>query len=145
MNNVTQRSRAAGRRDMLLAGAALLAGVMVGCRDSSAPTPAPGLTLCAVPLTVSVTSGATPVYRWAPPCGATYLEVTSSNRQQVFWIVRGDTGKFGPGVQHGVAPPAFTTRFGPIPLTVGASYLVRVGIMVDEDSFFTFGEGSFTY
>jgi hypothetical protein len=130
---------------VLLTVSAFIALVMLACRDSSAPAPAPGLTLCAVPLTVSVTSGTTPVYRWTPPCGATYLEVTSPDRQHVFWIVRGDTGKFGPGVQYGVAPSAFTTRFGPLPLTVGASYLVRIGIMVDEDSFFTFGEGSFTY
>ncbi|MEP7382034.1 MAG: hypothetical protein ABI910_10130 [Gemmatimonadota bacterium] len=59
--------------------------------------------------------------------------------------MRGDTGKFGPMVRHGIAPPAFTSRFGPFPLTDGETYLVRIGIMVDEDFFFTFGEGPFTY
>lgn len=137
-----------GARRSFVASAGLLglcaALGAAACRDASAPRPT-GLTLCAVPLDVQVTPGAVPTYRWTPPCGATYLEVTSPNRQQVFWIVRGDTGKFGPGVRHGIAPPAFATRFGPIPLTPGAQYLVRIGIMVDEDSFFTFGEGSFTY
>ncbi len=127
----------------LLLGLCAVLGA-AACKESSAPPPT-GLTLCAVPLDVQVTTGSVPTYRWTPPCGATYLEVTSPNRQQVFWIVRGDTGKFGPGVRHGIAPPAFSTRFGPLPLTPGSQYLVRIGIMVDEDSFFTWGEGSFTY
>lgn len=137
-----------GARRSPVSSAGVLAAIAVlgavACKDSSAPPPT-GLTLCAVPLDVQVTTGTVPTYRWTPPCGATYLEVTSLNRQQVFWIVRGDTGKFGPGVRHGIAPPAFTTRYGPLPLTPGDQYLVRIGIMVDEDSFFTWGEGSFTY
>lgn len=138
-----RRSRRLRAAPAALLGLCFVLGA-AGCKDASAPHPA-GLTLCAVPLDVQVTTGTVPTYRWTPPCGATYLEVTSSNRQQVFWIVRGDTGKFGPGVRHGIAPPAFTTRFGPLPLTPGDQYLVRIGIMVDEDSFFTWGEGSFTY
>jgi len=114
-----------------------------GCRDGTA-SPV-GLTLCAVPLTVTVTPGSVPVYRWTPACGATYLEVTTPNRQQVFWVVQGDTGKFGPGVRYGVVPPAYSSRLGPLPLTRGATYLVRVGIMIEEDSFATLGEGSFVY
>lgn len=129
----------------MAAAAMLCASISVSaCRDTADPPPV-GLTLCAVPLAVQVTSGAQPTFRWTPPCGATYLEVTSPNRQQVFWIVRGDTGKIAPGVRYGIAPPAFASRFGPLPLTTGAQYLVRIGIMVDEDSFFTFGEESFTY
>lgn len=122
-------------------GAALLAAA--ACRD---PAAAPnGLTLCAVPLTITVTSGATPVFRWNPRCGATYLEVTTPNRQQVFWVVQGDTGKFAPGVRLGEVPPAFTSRLGPLPLTRGVIYLVRVGIIIEGDSFATLGEGSFVY
>lgn len=140
---MTARGRR-GRALLAIAGGLCATMAVAGCRDSSAPAPT-GLTLCAVPLDVQVTPGVVPTYRWTPPCGATYLEVTSPNRQQVFWIVRGDTGKFGPGVRYGIAPPAYTSRFGPLPLSSGAQYLVRIGIMVDEDSFFTFGEGSFTY
>jgi hypothetical protein len=125
------------------AGVAALLLLTAACRDSV--TPPSGLTLCAVPLTVTVTPDATPVFRWSPPCGATYLEVTTPNRQQVFWIVQGDTGKVAPGVRYGVAPPAYSSRLGPLPLTRGTSYLVRVGIMIEEDSFATLGEGAFVY
>lgn len=131
------------RRCRLARRAALLA-LVAGCSEGTTPPPA-GLTLCAVPLTVTVAAGDTPTFRWSPPCGATYLEVTTPNRQQVVWIVQGDTGKVAPGVRYGVAPPAYTSRLGPLPLVRGSAYLVRVGIMIDEDSFATFGEGAFVY
>ncbi|MGQ0765651.1 MAG: hypothetical protein ACT4OZ_08295 [Gemmatimonadota bacterium] len=127
----------------MLRFAALL--LLPGCSDNRPSEPPAPLVLCVVPLTVSVTGSAAPVYRWAPPCGATYLEVTNPDRSQVLWIVQGDSGKIAPGVTYGVAPPAYTSRFGPLPLERGRSYMVRVGIMIEEDSFAIFGEREFTY
>jgi hypothetical protein len=101
--------------------------------------------LCVVPLAVTVSDASAPAYRWAPACGATYLEVTSADRAAVLWIVRGDSGKIGPGIRYGEPPPGYTSRFGPLPLVRGTTYLVRVGIMIEEDSFAIFGEREFVY
>ena len=141
----THRPHAVIARSRQLCRGGIAVSLLASSSCGRPSEPPSGLTLCAVPLTVTVLGGETPTYRWAPRCGATYLEVTTENRQQVFWVVQGDTGKFGPGVRHGVAPPAFTSRLGPLPLARGGTYLVRVGIMVDENSFFTFGEGAFVY
>lgn len=85
-----------------------------------------------------------PRFSWTPACGATYLEVTTPDRAQVFWAVQGDTGKVAPGVTYGVDPPAYRSTFGPFPLVPGSAYVVRVGIMVEEASFAIFGEQAFT-
>lgn len=126
---------------------AFAAGLLVlqSCGGATAPDPPGPLVLCVVPLTVTVSGANAPTYRWAPACGATYLEVTSPDRSQVLWIVRGDSGKIGPGVQYGQAPAGYTSRFGPLPLVRGTTYLVRVGIMIEEDSFAVFGEREFVY
>lgn len=88
-----------------------------------------------------VTGG--PRFTWTPRCGATYLEVTTANRQQVMWSVQGDTGRVAPGVVYGVVPPTYRSTFGPLALVRGMTYQVRVGIMVDENSFAIFGEHTF--
>jgi hypothetical protein len=103
----------------------------------------PGLVICHQAMAVQVDLSRGPRFTWTPSCGATYLEVTTADRQQVMWIVQGDTGKVAPGVTYGVAPPAYESRFGPVPLVAGATYAIRVGIMVDENSFVIFGEQSF--
>ncbi|MCC6317976.1 MAG: hypothetical protein IT361_09820 [Gemmatimonadaceae bacterium] len=100
--------------------------------------------ICHQPLAVAVDVGRGPRFTWSPTCGATYLEVTTNDRRQVHWIVQGDTGKIAPDVTYGVAPPAYRSAFGPIALDAGAAYLVRVGVMVDENSFVIFGERAFT-
>ena len=128
-------------------GAGLLGifvGVGVACAKESTSAPiVPGLVICHQPMTVQVDVARGPRFAWTPSCGATYLEVTQSDQQQVMWIVRGDTGKVAPGVTYGVAPPAYESRLGPAPLVPGASYIIRVGIMVDENSFAIFGEQAF--
>lgn len=58
--------------------------------------------------------------------------------------MQGDTGRVAPGVTYGVAPGGYESRLGPFPLEPGRSYAVRVGVMVEEDSFFIMGEGVFT-
>lgn len=125
---------------------ALLAIAFGACRESAGvEREVRPLTLCIPPLTViteATSSG--PRFSWSPRCGATYIEVTSPDYQQVFWIVQGDTGKVAPGVTYGVNPPAYESRFGPHPLVPGTPYTVRVGAMVEENSFFIMGEGSFT-
>lgn len=130
---------------MSLRGALLLAvAVALACSgDATDPPVAPGLVICHQPMTVQVDPSRGPRFSWTPGCGATYLEVTTADRTQVMWIVRGDTGKVAPGVTYGVAPPAYESRFGPVPLVPGRSYAARVGIMVDENSFVIFGEQDF--
>ena len=92
-------------------------------------------------VTADVSRG--PQFRWTPACGATYMEVTSADKQQVLWAVRVDTGKIAPGVIYGSSPPASELLFGPLPLVAGTAYLARVGIRVQENSFAIFGEGAF--
>lgn len=124
----------------------LIAFLVASCRDSTAVVKVEEpLTLCIPPLTVTVEeTSSEPRLSWSPRCGATYLEVTSPDYQEVFWIVQGDSGKIAPGVRYGVNPPAYTSRFGPTPLLRGTQYTVRVGVMVEEDSYFVVGEGTFT-
>lgn len=88
---------------------------------------------------------APPAFTWSPRCGATYLEVVTEDRLRAVWIVRADTGKAAPGVRYGSAPVSFLTLLGPDALERGRSYVVRVGVTVDEDSFFIFGEGTFRF
>lgn len=122
----------------------MLGGVAVACSGESAAAPiVPGLVICHQPMTVQVDVARGPRFAWTPGCGATYLEVTRADQPEVMWVVRGDTGKVAPGVTYGVAPPAYESRLGPLPLVPGVSYLIRVGIMVDEDSFAIFGEQGF--
>ena len=105
------------------------------------------LVICYQPLVVTTELTAPGGRRisWSPSCGATYLEVTSADHRQVFWSVQGDTGRMAPGVTYGSAPGTYSSRFGPYPLEVGKSYAARVGVMVDEDSFYIFGEGVFVH
>lgn len=128
------------RRPFLLA----LVLTSVACGSPSEPA-RPGLVLCEPPVVVTTTATAQgPRFSWSPACGATYLEVTSLDHQQVYWIVQGDTGKIGPGVTYGVEPPAYGSRLGPNALEVGGRYAIRLGLMVEEESFFIVGEGAFT-
>jgi hypothetical protein len=98
-----------------------------------------------VPLAVAVVgrAGVGPEYRWSPGCAATYLEVATPDRRQVMWMLRGDPARVGPGVRYGVVPSGMVSDYGPDPLIGGARYLVRVGIMIDENSFAIFGEREF--
>jgi len=95
---------------------ALAADAAACAGPTSGPTPRPGLILCHEPLTVAVDVSRGPRFTWSPGCGATYMEVTSPDRQQVYWVVQGDTGKIAPGVVYGAAPPAYESRLGPFPL-----------------------------
>ena len=115
------------------------------CADVTPPPVAKprSLVTCVPPLDVRVDPLVGPRIAWSPSCGATYLEVSSPDNLETFWIVRGDTGKIAPGVTYGVAPPDYTSRFGPLPLVAGQWYSVRVGVMVDEDSYALVGEGVF--
>jgi hypothetical protein len=122
---------------------ALLAAL--ACGGPTVAPPEQPLVLCVVPLNVVVSGSTAPEYRWSPGCGATYLEVTTLDRQGVMWIVQGDPARVGPGVRYGVAAEGFASTYGPSPLTRGERYVVRVGIMIDENSFAIFGEREFTY
>lgn len=136
-----RKPRGGARLSALAAGLLLLQS----CGGATAPDSPARLVLCVVPLAVTVNGANAPTYRWEPACGATYLEVTSPDRSQVLWIVRGDSGKIAPGIQYGLPPAGYTSRFGPLPLVRGTTYLVRVGIMIEEDSFAIFGERAFVY
>lgn len=117
----------------------------VACGDAMPPEPARprSLVTCVPSLDVRVDTQGGPRISWSPACGATYLEVSSPDNLETYWIIRGDTGKIAPGVTYGVTPPDYNSRFGPVPLAVGQWYAVRVGVMVDEDSYALVGEGVF--
>lgn len=117
----------------------------IACAEATPPVPArsPALVTCLPPLDVKVDTAGGPRISWSPACGATYLEVSSPDNLETFWIIRGDTGKIAPGVTYGVAPPDYASRFGPRALAAGEWYTVRVGVMVDEDSYALVGEGRF--
>jgi hypothetical protein len=83
-------------------------------------------------------------FAWLPRCGATYLEVTSPDRQTVYWIVQADTGRFPPPVRFGITPEGMRSAFGPEPLLQGQAYLIRLGLIIDENSFAVIGEQTFT-
>lgn len=138
---MSSRHRRAGRGLLALVGSLLV----ITCGDAAGPVARvpDRLVTCTPPITVTVDAGAVPRIGWSPTCGATYLEVTSPDHQQVYWIIQGDTGKIAPGVLYGVDPPDYTSRFGPLPLERGAWYVVRVGVMVDENSYAEIGEGLF--
>ncbi len=122
--------------------------VSVACEGATAPPRAqsPRLVTCVAPvvlLTERIGAGGEPRFNWSPPCGATYLEVSTPDHQTSFWIIQGDTGKIAPGVTYGVAPPDYSARYGPLPLVSGARYVVRLGVMIDENSYAVVGEGAF--
>ncbi|MFN8571302.1 MAG: hypothetical protein U0132_04540 [Gemmatimonadaceae bacterium] len=118
--------------------------LLLACTDSAAPTPKL-LVLCSSQVQLTVGKRLPPTFAWTPACGATYLEVTSPDRGTVYWIVKADTGRFPPPVRYGVTPPGMVLDFGPMPLTNGQMYLVRLGLIVDENSFATIGEQLFAY
>ena len=118
---------------------------VIACGEATTPAPAHPrpLVTCTAPLNVQVDSRAGPRITWSPACGATYLEVSSLDNRQTFWIIRGDTGKMASGVTYGVNPPDYAARVGPLPLEPGQWYGVRLGVMVDEESYALVGEGVF--
>lgn len=123
----------------------LLTLSVAACGEATQPAPAhpKPLVTCTAPLDVQVDPRAGPRITWSPSCGATYLEVSSLDNRQTFWIIRGDTGKIASGVTYGVNPPDYAPRIGPLPLEPGQWYGVRLGIMVDEESYALVGEGVF--
>lgn len=129
---------------LLLRACAGAVGVATLATCDSPDAPSNFLILCSSAVTISVSQRASPAFSWTPRCGATYLEVTSANRQVVYWIVKADTGRFPPPVSFGIAPPGMLTVFGPQPLPSGSPYLVRLGLLVDENSFVVIGEQPFT-
>lgn len=131
------------RRQLALAVAVCLFGVLACTSASSPEIVKRPLVLCGVQVAVSVTGGTTPTFSWTPGCGATYFEVVTADGREVTWIVQGDTGKIASGVLYGVAPAAYASRYGPVPLRVGTPYRARVGTMIDEDSFAVWGDGLF--
>ncbi|MEP7347637.1 MAG: hypothetical protein ABI877_20370 [Gemmatimonadaceae bacterium] len=87
----------------VLAGAALLS-----CASTVDP---PGsLVPCSSPVALSVGKSLPLSFAWSPRCGATYLEVTSPDRQSVYWIVQADTGRFLSAVLFGMTPMGCASR-----------------------------------
>jgi hypothetical protein len=124
---------------------ALLVMVVPSCGDVATTVverPRP-LVTCIPPMDIAIDVAGGPRFTWRPACGATYLEVSSPDNLVTSWIVQGDTGKIGPGVVYGVDPPTYESRFGPLPLESGQWYVVRVGVMVDDNSYALVGERRF--
>lgn len=121
------------------------AALIGSCADPSTTSPSRLLVLCSSQVQLGVGKSLPPTFAWTPTCGATYLEVTSPDRATVYWIVQADTGKFASPVVYGVTPPGMRSAFGPEALVKGSQYLVRLGLIIDENSFATIGESLFPY
>jgi len=117
----------------------------LGCRNATESAQPPLLITCANQVTVAVTAGTVPSFSWSPRCGATYLEVTSPDGLNVYWVMRADTGRFAPPVRYAEVPPAMRNVFEPVALRSGMTYKVRLGLIVEEDSFALIGEKEFVY
>ena len=117
---------------------------VLSCTTSTDPTPARPLVLCSSQVAITVGKSLPQTVAWLPRCGATYLEVTSPDGQTVYWIVQSDTGRFPPPVRYGITPDGMRSAFGPVPLRQGQPYLVRLGLIIDENSFAVIGEQLFT-
>jgi hypothetical protein len=101
---------------------ALIAG-LIGCGDSSGPT---NRQVCADPVTLTVSSGATPVISWAPDCLANQLVITEQGGIPV-WILFlvADNNMLRSPVRFGVPRDgALGIPSSPAALTVGTTYTV---------------------
>lgn len=139
LNSIGRRRFGRIRRALgVLTSAALL--------SCASPVEPPALLVhCSGQLAITVGKSLPQTFEWLPRCGATYLEVTSADGQAVYWIVQADTGRFPSPVRLGITPRGMRTVFGPEPFSSGGSYLVRVGLLVDENSFVVIGEQAFSY
>jgi len=115
-------------------GIVLLASL--SCRNGARP-----VRECSNGVTLTVGSGASPVFSWTPKCtvGDIYVERVEPTGQRVLlWSVFDPHNELHPGIQYG-------SRGGPAPpLTAGSSYRARVGLVVGGDAVYTLDTRDFS-
>jgi hypothetical protein len=118
----------------LIAAAALL--IVQNEFSCSAPPLAVTFETCSTnAVTVQVTSGGVPTYRWTPSCGMSRLIVYPDNGSSALWTVYGDaqaTNPISSGVRYGQTPDNGRTVAGPERLQHGVTYRVEVSRLVCE-------------
>ena len=82
---------------------------------------------CLGDVELSVLSGNSPSFTWAPECGISNLAVFDG-AGEVMWGIHGPVGEnvIVPPVRFGVIPDAATQSTPPEELSVGGGYVVRV-------------------
>ena len=85
-------------------------------------------------VTVQVTTGVTPVYKWSPSCGMSRLMVSPDTSFAAVWAVYGDAApnnnSIGSSVRYGQAPENGRVVAGPERLQRGVTYRVEVSRLV---------------
>lgn len=101
--------------------AALIAG-FVACSDPNT------VDECSGNVTLDVTVGVTPFFRWAPDCALSTLVVVN-DVEEVMWNIGAPSGEnsLTTGIRYGVLPSGAIEEVGPaVPLRSGRAYIVRV-------------------
>lgn len=100
---------------------AVLLSALCGCEN---PQEVEG---CLGDVELSVLSGNSPSFTWAPECGISNLAVLDG-AGQVMWGIHGPVGENAivPPVRFGVSPDGATQSAPPQELRVGEGYVVRV-------------------
>ena len=96
--------------------------VLVGCTEDES------LSECTGPVTISVSTGTTPLFGWTPACRVSDLVVQEAGIAADVWeIVTDGTNQIDPGVRYGIVPPGVREQEDPETLLVGVTYNVAVG------------------
>lgn len=107
---------------------AVVAGALfvAGCCDIPTATDT-GLPECTGPVTVTVDSGSTPVFRWTPDCLIGKLIVIQGGPEQEYWATetRG-LNIYASPIVYGVHPPGSVEVQVPQPLTPGDTITVQL-------------------
>jgi hypothetical protein len=119
------------RQDLLL----LLACCMVGCGDSTDPTP------CSAPSVgaVGVSGGLNPTITWAAECEAQVVAVYDAGTGFDVWHLTANTRSIPKPVVYGVVPAGAKALHAAEPLQPGTGYGVYVAVVVGTDTLASIG------
>jgi len=110
--------------------------VALACTD--APIASNAAALCSGLVQVSASDGTTPLFRWVPPCGVSYLSVTpvtpTDALEPPIWSVEvPESAPARSGVRYGQTPRGGRTLRSAARLVRGATYRVSVISTVGGD------------
>jgi len=126
--------------------ATCLISVALSCSGDRSPTA--NVTPCDGSLTVTVTSGTTPTFDWAPNCGVNRMIVLPANPPPGLitegWTVNSVNGLFKPPITYGVLPDGADRGDAAAPLVAGRTYQVTVYRAAYEAIVASSGSATFT-
>ena len=104
--------------------AALSCAMLLGCSDETNPSDPPPV--CTGPVTIAVSSGASPSFSWAPACRLFFINVELGATDQ--WsIISDSTNAIAPPVRYGVVPAGAQQSSSEVtPLQLGQTYDVNL-------------------